>query len=1138
MHLKGIWNNINNSLSKVPDESGSWEKLREETDFALSRPKKAEGILESQLESEREGEYYILKNPQKGTYLKLTDKDFFIWNLMDGTQTVRDLVVIYFSKYNSFAFARIGSLVNQLRKNYFLEDQPINIYSRLDRELNSKTIIHKADTFWQIFLNREFPIRNINKYISKIYKAAGWIFFTKAAKFLYMIIITLGAFLFVRQLRDSEYSILRIWESYSLGLLALLCMYLIIAIIHEAAHAFAARYYSRDIRKGGFMLYFGMPVFFVDTTDMWMEPRWRRIIVSWAGPYSQLITGGVCSIVVFMLPEMTINSILFKFAFISYLSVFINLNPLLELDGYFVLMDWLEIPLLRRKSLTFVQKELWPKVLRREKFSGDEKIFSVYGILAGIWSACAICFAIYLWERRIFGALAGALEKSLPHKLYLLAVVLVLGLPLLAVLIIKIGSSIYAAFVRVISSKFLSDNKNLIAMLVAISVALAAVSYYVPKSGLHGCMDILKLLILLCAVSFAIKNTDYYRDGYLEGTFQFLAIFVSLLFISELLEFIGLWIYESRRLLSARPINILVSILKIGAYVSLLLSTSALIRKNFRLCNRNEKIVVLAFMIMFSSLFLGTIRWALQSIFLKPDAFIAFNALFPVALAALSLALLGPAYFAYRQTEFRIAWLILAISLIEISIANTLRFFENSTNSELATAATAFQFLGYSLLASALFGHYVIYTRVSFAHVSATNKASLKYDDRLRLRSAFADICEAVFSQFISIYGERLAKHLQDKLNSRAEKAGWKLKIISDKLEDNIPDEFNIISRGEVYRGFLTRMFDLISNAAGQSFVEKAIQRSWDQLYWEEREVADGYLFSLLESGRKLTEEFRMTKKNLHNILQKMAIFSGLGQEEILLISSRLQIERFSKGADVVKQGEPGNKLYIIKSGEIEVAVYDNISDSERIVAHLSEGDYFGEVSLVGDGLRTATCRATTSLETWVLKKQDFNQLVKKHLDLPEKLDNAVSTMTMLKRMPIFREFEYRQINAISSMLKSEKIPPGTVVIKQGKPGDVFYIIKSGEVVVTANSESEEKTVGRLGEAEYFGEIALVSNQLRTATVTSVSETELLLLEKDNFDMLMEPVSSELEQAGSRRLLDTKRKLRENLKTGEPEVRN
>ena len=1126
--LQGIWNSVDNSLAEVSGAPDLWEQLRERADFASSKPRKIGGIEERRLESNREGEYYILKSPATGTYLKLTDRDYYLWNLMDGTRSVTDLVVAYFCEYSSFAFDRVNSLVTQLRNNFFLTDQPVNTFDKLKKELDRKTFKYKADVFWESFLNREFPLHSIDGYIDKAYKKVGWIFFTTPMKILYMILSLAGAFFFGGQLNSGSYPILRIWDSYGLGFLTLLVIYFITFAIHETAHAFAAKSYGRDIRKGGFMMYFGMPAFFMDTTDMWMEPRRARIAVSWAGPYSQLILGGLCSMIAAISPEAPVSSLLFRFAFFSYLSVFFNLNPLLELDGYFILMDWLDLPFLRRKSLTFVRRDLWQKILRREEFSRDEKIFSVFGILAGIWSMCAIGIAIYLWERRVFGALAEVPGQSLLYKLYLGAIVVFFGVPLLIILATKLSSVVYAAFAWLSDSKYLETNKNLIALLVGVSVALTVVCFFAPKVGLETYREILKLLVLLCALFFAVKDVAYYKEGHLERMFQFLTASIAFLFVADLIEFAGLWLYRPMGLLTSRSFGLLVPILRTGGYVLLLLSMFILASKDLRHCRRIEQIVTLIFLGLSFSLLLVITKWALQAKVWGADLSATLYSLFPMALVPMALVLLIPGYFVYQRTEFQSAWLVLAVSLAGMSTANILSFYEKSNMGAIAgMEATTFYILSYALLASALFGHYIIYKRVQFAYTSVISEAALRYDDRRRLRSAFADICRAIFSQFMSIYGERVTGYIQDKLNTRAREAGWKLKAVYKEVQDDVSDELNIISLGEVYRGFLSQMLDLISSAAGKTFVEKAMQRGWDRLYWEEREVADEYLFSPLERGEELSREFRTTKKDLMSVLHEMAIFSGLGQADILLISSHLQTENFRKGAEIVKQGDVGSKLYIIKSGKVEVSVSGDVDGMERIVARLGEGDYFGEVALVGDVLRTATCRATTSLEIWALSKRDFNQFVRTYLDLPEKLDSAVGIMTMLKRMPLFREFKYGQINMISSMLKSKVVPPQTVIIEQGAPGDAFYIIRSGEVVVTARSETGERTVGRLGEAEYFGEIALVSNQPRTATVTSISETELLMLEKTDFDEVVGLMSSELEQAGSRRLLDTRRKLRD-----------
>ena len=177
--LKGIWNSIDGSIPEFSGDSNFWERLKEKVDFASSKPEKIPGIVESKLESDREGEYYILKSPRAGTYLKLTDRDFYLWSLMDGTRSVKDLVIEYFTMYNSFAFARVVSLVSQLKSNFFLIDRPVDTFDNLRRRLDRGKFGHRADRLWKSFLNREFSLHGIDRYIGKAYKAFGWIFFTK-----------------------------------------------------------------------------------------------------------------------------------------------------------------------------------------------------------------------------------------------------------------------------------------------------------------------------------------------------------------------------------------------------------------------------------------------------------------------------------------------------------------------------------------------------------------------------------------------------------------------------------------------------------------------------------------------------------------------------------------------------------------------------------------------------------------------------------------------------------------------------------------------------------------------------------------------------------------------------------------------
>jgi len=116
--------------------------------------------------------------------------------------------------------------------------------------------------------------------------------------------------------------------------------------------------------------------------------------VSWAGPHSGFLLGGLASLLILVVPGAFAQGVLYQFAFLTYLTSFMNLNPLLKLDGYYILMDWLEIPRLREKSLVFIRSSLGEKLRRRESFTRDEKIFAVFGVLsAHCWTLCKRCRA-------------------------------------------------------------------------------------------------------------------------------------------------------------------------------------------------------------------------------------------------------------------------------------------------------------------------------------------------------------------------------------------------------------------------------------------------------------------------------------------------------------------------------------------------------------------------------------------------------------------------------------------------------------------------------------------------------------------------------------------------------------------------
>src|SRR5439155_14757328 len=87
-----------------------------------------------------------------------------------------------------------------------------------------------------------------------------------------------------------------------------------------------------------------------------------------------------------------------------------QLMPLLQLDGYYILMDWLEIPNLRKRALAFVRYDVWAKLWRRQKINREERIFAVFGVLAAVYTAFAVFSGLNFWWHRANGIIQDALR--------------------------------------------------------------------------------------------------------------------------------------------------------------------------------------------------------------------------------------------------------------------------------------------------------------------------------------------------------------------------------------------------------------------------------------------------------------------------------------------------------------------------------------------------------------------------------------------------------------------------------------------------------------------------------------------------------------------------------------------------------
>jgi putative peptide zinc metalloprotease protein len=188
-----------------------------------------------------------------------------------------------------------------------------------------------------------------------------------------------------------------------------LCLWVVIVVtklIHEFSHAYAAKSLGLRVPQMGVAFLLFLPCLFCNTTEAWrLADRRQRMVISAAGIIAEATLAVVSVFVWYFTKPGILNSVAFYVMTLSLVSTIIfNGNPLIKLDGYFILMDWLRIPNLAGKSSEHLKSLFMNKVLgisAVESPAGDPReylIFSVYGVCAFVYRIflyCGIVSGIY-----------------------------------------------------------------------------------------------------------------------------------------------------------------------------------------------------------------------------------------------------------------------------------------------------------------------------------------------------------------------------------------------------------------------------------------------------------------------------------------------------------------------------------------------------------------------------------------------------------------------------------------------------------------------------------------------------------------------------------------------------------------------
>lgn len=248
--------------------------------------------------------------------------------------------------------------------------------------------------------------------------------------------------------------------------------------------------------------------------------------------------------------------------------------------------------------------------------------------------------------------------------------------------------------------------------------------------------------------------------------------------------------------------------------------------------------------------------------------------------------------------------------------------------------------------------------------------------------------------------------------------------------------------------------------------------------------------------------------QRLRTAVSRNFLFAHLDDDQTDQVLGALQERKIpAKDVKVIIQGDVGDYFYVVEDGAFDV----HVSSTGKLesgpgglgakVTSCGPGTSFGELALMYNAPRAATVVSSEPSILWQLDRVTFRRIL---------MDSAFQRRRMyesfLDSVPLLKDLTPYERSKVADALETSKYQPGTAIIREGDIGDHFYILEDGTAAVY--KEGVESSVKTYTKGDYFGELALLNDKPRAASVIAETEVKVAMLGKNGFQRLLGPVES------------------------------
>jgi len=364
--------------------------------------------------------HFVVKDPDTKKYFRMRPAEARVLRAFDGSRTPAEIahvltaegIAVSEAAVERFAVAcsRLGLLERTLAERSTMQ------LERLRAERNRRRSLFRGE-----LLRMRWSMGDPDRWMGRLMPWLAWCF---TPAFLAGSVVAMAMYVVI---------LVSSWPAFSQAVSSFLSLgdltlgramlvwvvTLTVVLLHELGHGFACKYFGGEVHELGFMLVYFQPAFYCNVNDAWSFPeRHARLWVTAAGSWVQLLVASLAALTWWVARPDTLVS---QAALVAMLvggmtTVLANANPLMPLDGYFALSDWLEIPNLRQRAIAhfgwWVRRHLTGLDAPEPPASARERrVFLIYGALASMYVTLALAatamFVIRVGWRvwGLFGAL-------------------------------------------------------------------------------------------------------------------------------------------------------------------------------------------------------------------------------------------------------------------------------------------------------------------------------------------------------------------------------------------------------------------------------------------------------------------------------------------------------------------------------------------------------------------------------------------------------------------------------------------------------------------------------------------------------------------------------------------------------------